>query len=238
MDINCGASGKPEPTVKWYSYKYPNSKNAFLKCNHTLIFNFKRFYSNYIFFFSLAGHVLRIKNATRHMTKKYECIADNGVNPSLSRTFTLTVNCKLKFEIFNYHLNFSIHLKRSFESFKVGPIIKHLDVSGCRENDQHHQHQHQAPSAAASATVTSEIDAFARLSCHVSSSPRATIKWNYDGKELDDRRKSSLVDGLFVYEIHESATKGTNSVSRLLIKVKFQQSIRVYSNFFICFCFV
>lgn len=58
---------------------------------------------------------------------------------------------------------------------------------------------------------------FVRVSCHVSSSPRAKIRWLYDGIELDNRKPS--LDALFHYEIHESATKGTNSVSRLIIKV-------------------
>ena len=60
---------------------------------------------------------------------------------------------------------------------------------------------------------------FVRVSCHVSSSPRAKIQWLYDGIELDDRKPS--LNNLFHYEIHESATKGANSVSRLIIKVNF-----------------
>lgn len=55
------------------------------------------FYLNYsslkMIRFTLAGPILKIKNATKHSTKKYECIAENGVDPSLSRIFTITVNC-------------------------------------------------------------------------------------------------------------------------------------------------
>lgn len=36
IEINCGASGKPEPTVKWYAFKYADSNSVFLKCNFIL----------------------------------------------------------------------------------------------------------------------------------------------------------------------------------------------------------
>lgn len=40
LEIQCGASGKPEPSVKWYSFKYPHSKSALLKRNaYTRILN-------------------------------------------------------------------------------------------------------------------------------------------------------------------------------------------------------
>jgi hypothetical protein len=32
IDLNCGAFGKPEPVVKWYSFKYKDSNSVYLKC--------------------------------------------------------------------------------------------------------------------------------------------------------------------------------------------------------------
>lgn len=36
LDLVCGAFGKPEPEVKWYSFKHRESNNLFLKCNFSI----------------------------------------------------------------------------------------------------------------------------------------------------------------------------------------------------------
>ncbi|RNA37692.1 limbic system-associated membrane isoform X1 [Brachionus plicatilis] len=64
VELVCDAYGKPDPTIKWFA------KNEY---------------------YITSEKFLIIKNASRHSIKEYECIADNGVNPSISRTFSLRI---------------------------------------------------------------------------------------------------------------------------------------------------
>jgi len=49
------------------------------------------------FFFCLdlyhESNILSIKNVTRNDPSKYECVASNGILPSVSKKFQLTVYC-------------------------------------------------------------------------------------------------------------------------------------------------
>ena len=39
---------------------------------------------------------LTIRNISRHDLSRYECVAENEILPSVSKKFSLTINCKLK----------------------------------------------------------------------------------------------------------------------------------------------
>ena len=41
-----------------------------------------------------AGQILFIHNVTRLCAGRYECVADNGVSPSVSREIAVNVKCK------------------------------------------------------------------------------------------------------------------------------------------------
>jgi hypothetical protein len=121
IDLICEAIGKPHPLIKWYknenriSYRHHyhwhgggnfkannENKSKKIKQNSELL---------------LINDRLRLKNLTRFNQYSYECIADNGVPPSISRTFTINVIFEpklIKFEIFNY-----CHQNRLFKQIET-----------------------------------------------------------------------------------------------------------------------
>lgn len=89
VNLACNAVGRPAPTIRWYLNKSAVSKPILLT----------------------ETAVLNLKNITRHSHKKYECVADNGVKPSLSRTFTLNILCKTtRTSMILIHLSFLISI--------------------------------------------------------------------------------------------------------------------------------
>ncbi len=76
VNLACNAIGRPVPRIRWYLAKSDESEPG-----HQILLS--------------ESPLLYLKNITRHSHKKYECVADNGVKPSLSRTFTLNILCML-----------------------------------------------------------------------------------------------------------------------------------------------
>ncbi|CAF0733656.1 unnamed protein product [Brachionus calyciflorus] len=68
--LKCTATGKPIPRIKWY--KLDENSGVIRDLDHE-------------------STSLVIKNLSKHDQNKYECVASNGILPSVSKKFTLTV---------------------------------------------------------------------------------------------------------------------------------------------------
>ncbi|CAF0708866.1 unnamed protein product [Brachionus calyciflorus] len=69
VELECSASGKPMPEIKWFALTNNKIHGTYIK----------------------SGVILDLKNISRDSIKQYECVAENGVNPSISKIFTLNV---------------------------------------------------------------------------------------------------------------------------------------------------
>ncbi len=69
IELVCDVDGRPRPSVSWYLGQSVSAENSLLA----------------------VGRTLHLRNLSRHSHKRYECVAVNGVNPALSRTFVLSV---------------------------------------------------------------------------------------------------------------------------------------------------
>lgn len=68
--LKCFAIGKPAPKIRWY--RIEDNNGLIRDLNHE-------------------STSLTLKNITKHENSKYECIAENGILPSVSKKFSLTV---------------------------------------------------------------------------------------------------------------------------------------------------
>ncbi|XP_059160620.1 igLON family member 5-like [Physella acuta] len=84
VEIYCNATGTPQPTVRWFRVnKRDDSRD---RVGNT-------------------GESLVIHNISRSCADFYECIADNGVQPSMSQKFEVIVNYKPEVVLGNTRLN-------------------------------------------------------------------------------------------------------------------------------------
>ena len=68
--VECAASGSPTPLTSWYKLK-----------------GLRRFISS--------GNILRIPNIESESDGVYECVADNGIEKALKKTFKISVYGKI-----------------------------------------------------------------------------------------------------------------------------------------------
>ncbi len=76
--LKCFAVGKPTPKIKWYRIEHVNNNEQAVDLNHE-------------------SNSLTVRNLSRFDPTKYECVASNGILPSVSKKFTLTIYCKPNF---------------------------------------------------------------------------------------------------------------------------------------------
>lgn len=70
MVLKCFATGKPLPKIRWYQIE--ESSGSIRDLNHE-------------------ANTLTISNISKSDNSKYECVASNGILPSVSKKFTITV---------------------------------------------------------------------------------------------------------------------------------------------------
>ncbi len=159
---------------------------------------------------------MQLSNLTRYSNKKYECIADNGVNPSLSRTFTINIFCRSFFFIFFitfYKFIISnidqITNKIKKKTKKVKPVIKRLEIENHCRSTNLLQNTYLKRS-------NKNQDQLLIFSCHAQSNPRPKIKWTLNGSDI---KANYLTSFQFKYELVEFVSSDFIYISKLYLKV-------------------
>ena len=140
--------------------------------------------------------VLTISNVSRSGLNKYECVADNGILPSVSKRFTLTVHCKW-LVIF---ICVIVTLQLKAFKFLDPPIVK--------------------------SAIYQETGQSIVVVCRIIANPECTINWyklkspESGNKSLEHKAHYELIEPLVHtrYEIRKSE-QSNQTVSYITIKV-------------------